>query len=199
LNILQEGDKQQQQLPQLFFYPYIFLMKQILLVAVIFLALVGTACKAIDELLTFYIDEQATIVVDSDFPIGLAPIAPVSVTTNSSDTFKNNQTRAELVKDVTLNKLTLSIKEPNGQNFDFLSKIEIYISSEGNNEVKIAYLENVPKGVNQIELESTNAPLDKFIKADKYTIRTQATLSKAVTQDVSIQANMRFKVTADPI
>lgn len=174
-------------------------MKQLFFAAVMLFALVGTACKAIDDLLTFYINEEATIVVDSNFPIGLAPIAPVNVTTNSSDTFKNNKTRAELVKDVTLSKLTLSIEEPQGENFDFLSKIEIYISSEGNDEVKIAYLENIPKGANVVELESTNAQLDKFIKSESYTIRTKATLSKPVSRDTSIKAAMRFRVTADPI
>lgn len=174
-------------------------MRYLFLAAVVLVTLVGTACKAIDDLLTFYIEEEATIVVDSSFPIGLAPLAPVSVTTNSQETFKNNETRAELVKDVTLNKLTLSIKEPQGENFDFLSNIEIFISSKGNDEVRLAYLDKVPKGVNQITLESTNAQLDKHIKSESYTIRTKATLSKAVTQDVSIQAAMRFKITADPI
>lgn len=164
-----------------------------------FLAFVGTACDAIDDLLTFYIDEEATIIVDSSFPVGLAPVLPVTVTTNSEETFKNNETRAELVKDVTLDRLTLSIAEPQGENFDFLSKIEIYISSEGNNPVKIAYLENVPKGKQQITLEPTNAKLDEFIKGDSYTISTKASLSRPVAQDTNIKAAMRFKVTADPI
>lgn len=174
-------------------------MRQFILAAAVLLTFVGTACDAIDDLLTFYIDEDATIVVDSSFPIGLAPVLPVTVTTNSEDTFKNNKTRAELVKDVTLDKLTLSITEPEGQNFDFLSKIEIYISSEGSDEVKLAYLENIPKGVNEITLNSTNAKLDEFIKGDSYTISTKATLAKPVAQDTNIKANMRFKVTADPI
>lgn len=174
-------------------------MQRLFLAAVMLIAFVGTACDAIDDLLTFYIDEEATIVVESSFPIGLAPVLPVTVTTNSEETFKNNDTRAELVKDVTLDKLTLSIAEPEGENFDFLSKIEIYISSEGNDPVKIAYLENVPKGANQITLESTNAKLDAFIKSDRYTINTKASLSKPVAQDTDIKAAMRFKVTADPI
>ena len=174
-------------------------MKRLFLAAVILLAFVGTACDVVDDLLTFYINEEATIVVDSSFPIGLAPIAPVTVTTNSEDTFKNNKTQAELVKDVTLDKLTLSITEPEGENFDFLSKIEIYISSEGNDEVRIAYLETIPKGAEEITLESTNAQLDKHIKGDSYSIRTKATLSEPVAQDTNIKANMRFKVTADPI
>jgi hypothetical protein len=174
-------------------------MKQLFLAAVALLAFVGTACDAVDDLLTFYITEETTIVIASNFPIGLAPVVPVEVTTNSNETFKNNDTRAELVKDVTLDKLTLSIAEPQGQNFDFLSKIEIFISSEGNNTIKVAYLENIPKGVNEITLESTNVKLDEYIKRDSYTISTKATLAKPVAQDTKIKAKIRFKVTADPI
>ena len=89
----------------------------------LFFALVAAACEKIDNLLTFYIEEEETITVESHFPIGaLVPLTPVTVTTNSEETFKNNKTRAELVKDVTLNRLTLSITEPATENFDFLKK-----------------------------------------------------------------------------
>jgi hypothetical protein len=46
---------------------------------------------------------------------------------------------------------------------------------------------------------STNARLDKYIKADKYKIRTQVTLKETLTKDVTVKADMRFRVTADPL
>ncbi|GAB3826208.1 hypothetical protein GCM10028895_36750 [Pontibacter rugosus] len=71
-------------------------------------------------MLTFYIDEEETIEIASSFPVGkLVPITPFTVTTNSEETFKNNKTRAELVKDVSLNRLTLTITDPAQENFDF--------------------------------------------------------------------------------
>lgn len=174
--------------------------KKSFLVAVLFFALVAVACEKVDDLLTFYIEEEETITVESHFPIGaLVPLTPVTVTTNSEETFKNNKTRAELVKDVTLNRLTLSITEPATENFDFLKKIEIYISSEGKDEVKIAYLDQVPANATTLNLKSTNTKLDEFIKGETYSIRTKAELAKPVSEDITIKADMRFKVTADPI
>lgn len=175
-------------------------MRRLLLALALLLAFANVACDKLDELLTFYINHNETIVIRTYFPVGtVAPISPIPVTTNSSEDFKNNKTRAELVKNVTLDKLDLVITDPQTENFNFLRKIEIYISAEGKQEVKIAYLEEIPQNVSKIELKSTNAKLDEYIKGDRYTINTRATLAKAVTKDITIKANMRFKVTADPL
>ncbi|MBC5774400.1 hypothetical protein H8S95_10035 [Pontibacter sp. KCTC 32443] len=158
------------------------------------------ACDSIDDLLTFYINEEETIVVESNFPIGLVAFAPITVPTNSEETFKNNKTRAELVKEVTLNKLTLTIADTaKSADFDFLESIEIYIQADGLDEVRIAYLEEVPLDVKTLNMNLTNAKLDEFLKKDSYTIRTAAVLRNTVVSDVNINAAMRFKVTADPI
>lgn len=170
--------------------------------AAMLLVLVATvvACDSIDDLLTFYINEEETIVVESNFPIGLVAFDPITVPTNSEETLKNNNTRAELVKDVTLDKLTLAIPDTaSGANFDFLQSIEIYIEAEGLDKVKVAYLQEVPKDVKTLNMNLTNAKLDEYIKKDSYTILTAARLRSAVVNDVNINAAMRFKVTADPI
>ena len=174
-------------------------MKRIFFALAVLLTFATIACDTIDDLLTFYINQEATIVVESNFPIGLVAFDPVTVPTNSEETFKNNKTRAELVKDVTLNKLTLTIPEAEGADFDFLKKIEIYIAAEGLNEVKVAFLDEVPLNQKTIELKLTNAKLDEYLKKDNYTIRTKAELRSSVVSDVDVKAAMRFKVTADPI
>lgn len=175
-------------------------MKKILLAALVLLTIIGTSCDKVDDLLTFYINQEETITIESNFPIGVVtPLSPIPVKTNSAETFKNNKTQAELVKDVSLNKLTLTISDPSDENFDFLRSIEIYLSNDKGEETKIAYLDEVPKGVKAIELKSTNAKLDKYIKGETYTVKTKATIAKPITRDVAIKAAMRFKVTADPI
>lgn len=174
--------------------------KRFVLLAVVIITIVSVACDKIDDLLTFYIDEEEEIVVSSNFPFGeVVPLTPVTVTTNSEETFRNNKTRAELVKDVTLNRLSLTVAEPEDKDFNFLKSIEIYVSSEGKEEIRIAYLEDVPQHAKSIELKSTNAKLDEYLKEDTYTIRTQAELAQPVSQNIKIKAAMQFKVTADPI
>ena len=65
--------------------------------------------------------------------------------------------------------------------------------------MKIAYLDEVPAKATTLNLKSTNAKLDEFIKGETYSIRTKAELAKPVSEDITIKADMRFKVTADPI
>ncbi|MBC6610413.1 hypothetical protein H8B15_05745 [Hymenobacter sp. BT507] len=176
-------------------------MKKVLLLATLFLGLFIVGCKEIDKLLTFYIEDSQNIKIASSFPVGIAaPLSPVAVPTQSASTFKNNNTRADLVKDVSLNKLALTIADPNSENFDFLRSIEIYISTgNGSDQILLASLSNIPTGVQSITLTPTKAKLDSYIKAESYTLTTKATIAKAITRDITIRADSRFKVTADPL
>ena len=167
---------------------------------VLVLAATTIACDTIDDLLTFYIEEEETIVVESNFPIGLVAFDPINVPTNSEATFKNNRTRAELVKDVTLDKLTLTtVDTAAAVDFDFLKSIEIFVEADGLDEVRVAYLTEVPLNVKTLTAELTNAKLDEYLKKEAYTIRTRAVLRNTVVKDIDIKAAMRFKVTADPL
>jgi predicted transposase YdaD len=175
-------------------------MKKALILAPLFLILALASCKKIDQLLTFYLDDSQNVTIPANFPLGtLVPITPLTVTTRSAETFKNNNTSADKVKDVSLNKLSLTITDPNGQNFDFLQKIELYIGTDQNDQVRLAYLDEVPRGVSTIELTSTNAQLDKYLKAASYTLTTKAQIRQSISYDVTVRSDSRFKVTADPL
>jgi len=175
-------------------------MKKTLLLAPLMLFLLLVGCKKIDELLTFYVDDMQNVRIPANFPIGsLGILAPVPVTTRSDETFRNNNTSADKVKDVSLNKLTLTITDPAGQNFDFLQKIELFISTDANDQIRLAYLDQVPRGVTSFELTSTNAKLDKYLKSPTYTLTTKAQLAQPISRDVTVRADSRFKVTADPL
>ena len=175
-------------------------MKKALLLAPLVLFLVFTGCKKIQQLLTFYIEDSQNIRIPATPLFGsVVALTPLTVNTKSEDTFKNNNTRADLVKDVSLNKLTLTITDPSGQNFDFLQKIEIYISTNANDQVRLAYLDQVPRGVSSIELVSTNAKLDSYLKAPSYTLTTKVQTGQAIARDITVRADSRFKVTADPL
>ncbi|GAB2962324.1 hypothetical protein GCM10027048_33510 [Hymenobacter coalescens] len=176
-------------------------MKKILFLFAAVLLLGVTACEKVDKLLTFYIEDSQNIrVAGSGLPIGSTlPIAPVAVSTRSEERFKNEDTRADLVKDVSLNKLTLTITDPSTANFDFLESITLYISTDQNDRVPLASLASVPQGVRVIELTSSGTKLDKYLKAASYTLTTEAKIRRAVSQDINLRADSKFKVTADPL
>ena len=174
-------------------------MRKILLLTSVFALLLAVGCKKIDELLTFYIDDTQNIKVAASSPIGLNTFAPIAMPTQSSAKFANNNTSADLVKDVSLNKLTLTIADPNTENFDFLRSIEIYISTNSNDQILLASLSEIPSGAQTITLKPTGAKLDNYIKASSYTLTTKATIAKLISRDITIRSDSRFKVTADPL
>jgi hypothetical protein len=158
-----------------------------------------SSCNAIDDLLSFTISNEASIQIKSTSPINLpTEVITPDVTTNSSAEFNNNKTKANLVKDVKLKSLKLSITNPDGKTFAFLKSIHLYISTTDSDEIELAYQDNINETTNMLDLISTNAKLDKYIKADKYKIRTQVTLKETLTKDVTVKAAMKFGVTADP-
>ena len=173
-------------------------MKKVLYSLFFFLLFAG-ACKKINELFTFQISDSQNIKIPASGLLNVPVIAPVPVTMNSQESFENNHTNANLVKDVKLSKLTLTITDPASENFNFLKSIKIWIGTDQNDKVPLASLDNVPVDVSVIELISDQQKLDKYIKASNYTLYTEVTLKSNVAQELNIRADSRFTVTADPL
>ena len=173
-------------------------MKKALFLFPLLLLLLG-GCKKLDQLLTFEITNSEQIKIPASGLVNTPLITPVPVTVNSKQSFENNDTKAELVKDVRLTKLTLTIVDPAAENFNFLQSIRIYIATNSNDKILLASLSQVPTGVSTIELTPENSPLDEYIKAESYTLYTEVALRSNVARELTVQTDSRFKVTADPL
>lgn len=174
-------------------------MKKIFLLAplVLFLAVVG--CKKINQLLTFDVDVTQSVTIPGYF-VGAQLPAPVKVITKSEESFRNNKTTRDNVKNVRLDRLVLTVTAPSGATFDFLEKIDIYINTPNtNNKILLAKLYTVPKGTNTITLEPTTAKLDEYLKSDSYELTVDAKLAGFSPNDFTVRSDARFKVTADPL
>lgn len=172
---------------------------KILSISLLFFLLLSS-CEAIDKLLTFYISDEATFSVNTGFPINSPFEVPTpDVTTNSTAEFENNNSKADLVKDVKLKELKLSITNPTDKTFSFLKEIHLYISTNDTDEIELAYLTNINATATSLDLICTSTKLDKYIKANSYKLRTKITTKETVTQKIDLKANMKFRVTADPL
>lgn len=174
-------------------------MKSRLIVLTLLFAAFLSSCSTVDDLLSFTISNSTSIKIQSTLPINLpSEIITPDVTTNSSAEFQNNKTKANLVKDVKLKSLNLMITDPSDKTFTFLKSVHLYISTTDSDEIELAYQDNINSTSNTIDLICTDARLDQYIKADKYKIRTKVTLKETLTKDVTVKADMKFRVTADP-
>lgn len=175
-------------------------MKYRFLLISVLTAISLTACEVVDNLLTFTVRDESTFTVNSGLPFNSPFEVPTpDVTTNSTSEFENNKTKAELVKDVKLKELKLSIINPTDKTFSFLKAVHIYISTNSSDEIELAYLDNISATTNTINLICTSNKLDQYIKANSYKLRTQVTTRETLTQDVEIKSNMTFRITADPL
>lgn len=155
-------------------------------------------CNEIDDLLTFTVSDRTTLRIESTSPLNLPLEIPTpAVSSNSQQQYENNNTRADLVRDVKLDQLTLSITAPDGKTFSFLKTIRIFISADQQKEIELASLENITTPSGSIELVPTATKLDNYAKAPSYSLRTEVTTDETLTQDVDVQVDLKFRVTAD--
>lgn len=178
----------------------IFKKPYLLLVAFLFLGTGG--CKKILELLSFQVSDSSSFTVPGTpfIPPGVALSIPgVSVPTTAQSTYKSNNTSADYVQDVTLDRLTLTVTNPSTQNFDFLKSISIYISTDaaGSNKVLLASLATVPTGQTSISLTPAGNRLDLYLKSNSYTLTTTAELAQTLRQNTEVRADSRFNVHAN--
>lgn len=163
----------------------------------ILVAILLSACKDVDKLLTFRINDITDIRIESSSPLNLPVEIPTpAVTSNSQQQYENNNTAKNLVKDVKLEEVKLTITDPPSKTFSFLKSIHLYISSDQSNEIELATSENV-SATNTIYLEPTDAKLDVYAKAPSYNLRTEVETDETLTQSVDVRVDLKFVVTAD--
>lgn len=177
-----------------------------MLVLLVLLATAG--CKKVENILdiTFNITKTDNFTVPrspAGFPIPASGVQlPVfSQNVNTTDDFKNNGTSAELIKDATLKKFTLSIPESSGEDFGFLKSIEIKVSSPANpNQEILAHLHDIPANAGKIlALVSSNISLAKYIRDTGFTLHTTVVVDEPTMSDIPVKTEMSFKVIANPV
>lgn len=161
------------------------------------------SCKLIDKLTQFDVPYTTNFTIPATSVIALPiPIPnivqPTTLSTNSTQTFANNNTKADLLEKVQLKKLTLTITNPSGQKFDFLQSADIYISADGLAELKVASISNIDDATvgNSIDMTTATDDLKEYLKKDVITIRVAATADKTTTSDIQVKVNATFFVDA---
>lgn len=167
-------------------------------IAVAIFSLLAISCSLVDSLLTFSIDNQTSVTIPAGFPVNTPIDLSAETTSNSSSVFENNNTKADLVKDIRLKELKLTITNPTDKSFSFLKSIHMYISTNDTDEVELAFSDDINSTSNTISLTPTTEKLDKYVKAASFKLRVKAVTKETVTQNITVKADMRFQVTADP-
>ena len=172
-------------------------MKKFLLI----FALVGVfvSCeKLLDELTKFEMDFNQTVVIPSSSGVDLPfNVFTPETETNSTAEFEVNDTRKDLIEEIVLRKLVMTVNSPEGEDFSFLESIIIYMSAEDLPEIKIAWNEEVSANPGeQLELVTTTEDLKEYIKKDTYTLRLKTVTDEFLSTDYEIDIATTFFVDA---
>jgi len=165
------------------------------------LLLAAISCQKLVSLLNFKISDSTNFTIPATGLVMNTALAlpGIAVSSNSSSTYAGNNTTADYVQDVTLDKLTLTTTDPSTQTFDFLKSISLYIATDatGTNKTLLASLSPVPTGQTTISLTPSGNKLDLYLRSGNYTLFTTAELAKPLPQDTKVRADSQFNVKAN--
>jgi hypothetical protein len=168
-------------------------------IALLTLVFIGlSSCKKLNELTQFEMEftNSATIPGSTGINLPFVFVTPEKET-NSETTFEINDTRKEKIQEIILIELTLDLSAPNGADFSFLERIEIYLNAEGLDEVLLAWKDPVPDAAStSLALEVTNVDMQEYIKKDQFTLRVKAVTDEILSQDHELSIFSKYFVDA---
>jgi hypothetical protein len=115
---------------------------------------------------------------------------------SQSQEFQNQGYTKDQIDSVRAKRLLLVVDSPAGGNFDFLETIAFYAEADGLPRVRIAFLDSVPAGMNQIELDIDDVELVDYATAPSIRVTTEATGS-APDDDTTVTGTIDFDVDVD--
>ena len=154
-------------------------------------------CKKVGYV-QFNLDYQAAITIQSGAGISIPlSILTPDIESNSQSEFAINDTRKDKVENIRLTAMSLEITSPNGQEFDFVEDLELFISADGVDEIVLAYVYDMDNSVgNFINITCSQSDFQEYIKKDKFTLRVRTVTDEYNLSDVDISINCTFRVNA---
>ncbi len=156
------------------------------------------SCDEINKLTQFEIDYDEEVVIPSATGIDLPfNVATPDIATNSESKFSVNDTRKDLIQSIYLKSMTLNLTQPADGDFGFLKSIALYMKADGLDEIKIAWLDEIPADPGKVlELETSNADLQEYIKKDNFSLSASTVTDELITSDHHINIHSVFFVDA---
>lgn len=157
----------------------------------------SAGCKKADDLTKFNMEFNSEVTVPPNTLINLPlDLVTPDMTTNYQETFSANNTRSDLVEAITIDKITISVKSPQGMHLDFLKSITVYISADGIPEKEIASKHDIPDGLTSLDLDYVSDNLKDFLTKETIRLRVKTITDKTLNQEATLNVFTRFKVDA---
>lgn len=166
----------------------------IILITIVFLG----SCEILSELTQFDLPYETSVSV----PVILASdsilnIETPSINTGISSAMSKYNTSLDLIEEITLDTLTLTLTDPEGGDFGFLESIAISITAEGQDTIQLAAEAAVPEGAGAVlELETASEDLQNYIKLDNFKMMFSIATDENVLEAQEITMRMVVHIDA---
>ena len=171
-------------------------MKNIAVICCLSLILLG--CEKANRLTQFQIDftENVEITPTNPFNLPFNLFTP-DVETNSETEFEINDTRKDLIEEIILKTLKLTLTGPEEGDFSFLKSIEIFLNAEDLPELKVAWAYDIGEDVGKIlKITTSEEDIKEYIKKDKFTMRLNTITDEVIDERQYIEVYSDFYVDA---
>ena len=168
--------------------------KGFLLIGVVCLSVFSCEKDEIPEIIPyeethFVITEPITFEIPSVVGLNLPFQIPfLDVSMDFSTDAENTNPHIDLVRNITLRDFIITITSPQGQDFDFLNDIEIYVSTDVLPEIKVAHHYNVDDDIGSVlHLVPEGGILDDYLKSDSFDLRVELVADQLIFADLTIE------------
>ena len=124
---------------------------------------------------------------------GFSELADINLEGTSE--FENQDVRREQVVSARLTALNLTIKAPDGANFDWLDSVSFSVAADGESTERVAS-KTVDNGQVAIACDRDDVDLGPFIRSPRMSITTEADAIHP-PQDTTVQIDLNFSITAE--
>ena len=160
----------------------------IILITIVFLS----SCEILSELTQFDLPYEKSfsvpLILTSDSTL---TIETPSINTGISSAMEKYKTESDLIDEITLSSMTLTLTDPMDGTLGFLESIAVFISATGQDEIQLAFDTAVASDIGAVlELETSSADIQNYIKSDdfklKFSIGTDENVltSQEITMDM---------------
>ncbi len=172
-----------------------YLKYSFLIVLCVFLL---TSCKLIDGCTQFDVKYSSTVKLPQDLDINKSEdVYPSEIEANLKAEVEDAGSSMDKIESVELTNLKLRITSPTGKDFKFLNSVALYMDAEGLEEIKVAWLDDVPVTIEDaMALETSSADLTNYLVKEVVTLRLNTILNQGISQDYQIGIDVTFLVDA---
>lgn len=159
--------------------------------------------KKVENLLDikFNTPEQSfELTVDTTSLAGTKTLAPDTLDLIDLDSLaKKNGTSISKLKSVKVKSLTISIIDPSDVNFDNVDSCSVEVENPGkSNKVKLASLQNLPKGTKSVNLTPVDVNILDYAKEQQLILTAKISTNAGVSKKTKLKVTIVGEAIANP-